>query len=180
MPLSQPRTDALVDRAVAGDPAAIASLVQAHGPLVYSLSRRLTPDADDAYQEVWEKVLKALPRFDPGGSASIRTWIVTITHRHLVDRHRRRQVRGEIVPLTGLAAHQEAPGVALDRGRRQARLERALRTLPEPQRRVVVLHHVQGLSLQDIAATERVAVGTLKSRLHRGRAALARRLGATP
>ncbi len=178
MPQPEPRTDPLLARAVAGETAATAALVKAHGPLVYGLCRRLAPDPDDCYQEVWEKVFRALHRFDPTGSASLRTWIATITHRHLVERHRRRQVRGEVVPLTGLASRHESPGVAMDRARRQAALERAIRSLPEPQRRVVVLHHVQGLSLQDIAATEGVAVGTLKSRLHRGRAALARRLGA--
>src|SRR5690606_22014330 len=69
-----------------------ADLVAAHGPAVYALCRRLTPDPDDCYQEIWEKVFRALPRFDPGGAASVRTWILTIAHRHLVDRHRRRLV----------------------------------------------------------------------------------------
>jgi RNA polymerase sigma-70 factor (ECF subfamily) len=59
---------------------------------------------------------------------------------------------------------------------RTARLEVAVGRLPEDQRRVVVLHHLQGLSLQDLAETEGVAVGTIKSRLHRGRARLAQLL----
>ena len=144
----------------------------------HGLCRRVSDDPDDAYQAVWEKVLRALPRFDPTGTASIRSWIATITHRHLIDCHRRGQVRGQVVSLTGLASRQDPPQVALDQARRHAALERALQTLPEPQRRAVVLHHVEGLSLDEIASTEGVAIGTLKSRLHRGRAALAIRLGA--
>ena len=53
------------------------------------------------------------------------------------------------------------------------RLESAIAQLPEDQRRCVVLHHIEGLSLSDIASLEQVAIGTIKSRLHRGRAHLA-------
>ena len=61
--------------------------------LTLYLGRKFYQDPDDAYQEVWEKVFRALPRFKPGKRARLSTWIGTITHRHLVDRHRRRQVR---------------------------------------------------------------------------------------
>ena len=66
----------------------------------------------------------------------------------------------------------------IDRRRCQVRLEAALERLPYAHRRVVLLHHLNGVPLADIAAAEGVAVGTIKSRLHRGRARLAELLGA--
>lgn len=150
-------------------------LVAEHGPLVWGLCRRLCPEPEDAYQEIWEKVFTAVHRFDPEGPATLRTWIVTIAHRHLVDRHRRRRVRGEVVEL------REIPVVVdedrLDAQRRTARLEAALQRLPEGHRRIVVLHHLEGLTLDQIAKDEDVAVGTVKSRLHRARARLLELLG---
>jgi len=87
-------------QAVAGDRAAWEEVLARHGPTVWGICRRLAADPEDAYQAVWVKVFEALPRFDPGGVASLGTWIVTIAYRHLVDLHRRHQVRGQVVPMT--------------------------------------------------------------------------------
>ena len=157
-------------------PPSRAEVVADHGGLVWSLCKRLDPQPEDAYQEVWEKVFRGLDRFDPEGRASLRTWVATITHRHLVDRHRRRKVRGEVVALEDRAVLPRIEG-QLDEHRRKTRLEAALKRLPEGQRRVVVAHHVHGLELTQIAESEGVAVGTVKSRLHRGRARLAQLMG---
>jgi RNA polymerase sigma-70 factor (ECF subfamily) len=166
-----------VERAAAGDLRARRALVEGYGPLVYSLCRRLDPSPDDAYQEIWEKAFRALGRFDPGGSARFSTWLTTLAHRHLIDRHRRRRTRGEVLSLEGLASEQPGAEAALSRRQREVQLERALQRLPIAQRRVVVLPHINGLSLETIASQEGVAVGTIKSRLHRGRARLAQLLG---
>ena len=149
------------------------ALVAQHGPLVWGLCRRLCPDPEDAYQEVWARVFAALPRFEADGPATLRTWIATITHRHLVDRHRRRTVRGEVLELGELPAPIDAPEDRAD----HARLEVALQRLPEAHRRVVVMHHLHERSLEDIASAEGVALGTVKSRLHRARARLLELLG---
>ncbi len=141
--------------------------------MVWGLCRRLTPDPEDAYQVIWEKALKALPRFDPNGSAKFSTWLATVAHRHLIDRHRRRKVRGEIVPADNLPSVTSGADERLQAKQRQSRLEAAIGRLPEAQRRVVVLHHLQELPLQQIAVSEDVSIGTVKSRLHRGRARLA-------
>ncbi|MFZ5482540.1 MAG: RNA polymerase sigma factor [Myxococcota bacterium] len=129
--------------------------------LVWALCARLDPQPEDAYQEAWEKVLRALPSFDEGGPARVSTWITRITHRHLVDRHRRRLVRGEPTDDDVDALPALAP-VTGD-------LEEALAALPEAHRRVVVLHHLYELSVEEIAASEGVPEGTVKSRLHRAR-----------
>lgn len=179
--MQQPlRSEPLVAAAAAGDDEARAALVERHGALVWGLCRRLTPDPEDAFQEIWAAALEALPRFDPTGPARFSTWLVTVAHRHLIDRHRRRRVRGEVLPLGEVAAPLPSPEVALDSRRRALRLEAALAHLPEDQRRVVVLHHLHGRALDEIASVEGVPVGTLKSRLHRGRARLLELLGDAP
>jgi RNA polymerase sigma-70 factor, ECF subfamily len=181
VPARSQTVDLTLRRAAGGDLTARGELVRLHGPAVYGLCRRLTPDPEDSYQEIWLKVFVALPGFDPDGAASLRTWIIVIAHRHLVDRHRRRVARGRVVPFDD-ALPAEAPSAdeRLAARRRAARLEEALTHLPEPQRRVVVLHHLEGIPLAELAASEGVAVGTIKSRLHRGRGHLARLLGAAP
>jgi RNA polymerase sigma factor (sigma-70 family) len=160
-------------------PAALvpADVLRDVGPRVWGLCRRLAPDPDDCYQEIWEKVFRALPGFDPTGAASVGTWVIRIAHRHLVDRHRRRLVRGDVLPAPDLPALEPGADERLQGARQEARLEAALLRLPEDQRRVVVLHHCEGLPLDEIAAAEGVPVGTLKSRLHRGRGRLAELLG---
>jgi RNA polymerase sigma-70 factor, ECF subfamily len=150
--------------------------LQAHGPLVWALCRRLDPEPEDAWQECWEKVIRALPRFTPDGAASLRTWITTIVHRHLVDRHRRRVARGAVVDVDEVEDPAPSPMLRLVAHDDAVALERALQRLPDAWRRVVVLHHLYDLPLEQIAAEERVALGTVKSRLHRARAALAEEL----
>jgi RNA polymerase sigma-70 factor (ECF subfamily) len=148
---------------------------------VWSLCTRLAPgEAEDAYQQIWEKVLRALPGFDPDGSASLDTWIGTIARRTLIDRHRRRRTRGEIVELDRLRSAGKGPESLVVARERVVLLERALQRLPGDQRRVVVLHHLQGVPLATLAHEEGVALGTIKSRLHRGRARLASILGGSP
>jgi RNA polymerase sigma-70 factor (ECF subfamily) len=166
--------DTLRERALLGDRAAARALIDAHGPMVYGMCRRLAPtEAEDAYQAIWEKVLRALDRFDPAGSGSLKGWIATIARRHLTDRHRRRTVRGEVVPLDGLAAAGRATDEVVGSRLETARLEAALARLPVEQREVLVHHHLYGVALPELAETSGVALGTLKSRLHRGRARLA-------
>lgn len=146
-------------------------VVADHHRLVWALCRRLDPSPEDAYQEAWEKVLRALPGFDPAGRASLKTWVLTIAHRHLVDRWRTRKPAGEVDVETLPDPRPSAPAW-IDQLREARRLEAALQALPEAQRRVVVLHHLHDLPLDTIAAAEGVAVGTVKSRLHRGRTQL--------
>lgn len=169
--------DDRIDRVLAGDLEAQRKLIERYGALVWSLCRRLDPESEDAYQESWEKVFRGLRRFDPHGSAKLSTWISVVTHRHLVDRHRKRSARGVEVELDTHTPQTRPVEDRLDRAARVADLERALGRLPEAQRRMVVLHHLRGLSLEAIAEGERIAVGTVKSRLHRARARLTVILG---
>ena len=175
-PLHALSFDPLVSRAASGDGAARAELVADHGPALWGLCRRACPEPEDAYQEVWARVFANLARFDPSGPATLRTWLLTIAHRLLVDRHRRRLVRGEVVELGDLPWFV-GTDEAIDAERVHRRLEAALQRLPEGHRRVVVLHHLNERSLDEIAEGEGVALGTVKSRLHRARARLLELMG---
>ena len=163
----------------AGDAQAWAALIAAHGPMVYGLCRRLDPDPDDAYQAVWERVHEGLRRLDPGRGGDLGGWLRTLTRRALIDRHRRRRTQGAVVERLRHAAPDPTPDPtgSLDARRQRDRLEAALGRLPPGQRRAVVLHHVSDAPLGEIADLEGVPVNTIKSRLHRGRARLARLLG---
>ncbi len=152
-------------------------LVEQHGPRIYAMCARLDPDPEEGYQEIWERVLGALERFDPTGPASIGAWIATIARHHLIDRHRRRGARGQVVPVDRLPSVEPGVDERIAARQREARVEAALRRLPEAHRRVLVLHHVHGVPLEELARDEEVAVGTVKSRLHRARTRLAELLG---
>ncbi len=161
-----------VAAAVRGDPAARQAVVVAHGRLVWALCVRLADEPDDAWQSIWERVFRALPGFRPDGPAELSTWIRTIAHRHLVDRHRRGRTRGVVIPLDGMSSESPSPEAGAARAQTGDRLEAALTALPPEWRRLVVLHHVHGVPLPEIADAEGVPLGTLKSRLHRARGRL--------
>jgi len=181
MPQPIRQRDRVLTRAQQGEPPARRLLVERHGPRVWSLCARLAAgEAEDCYQLIWEKVLRALPGFDPDGAASFDTWIGTIARRTLIDHFRRRQVRGEVVDLEGLRCAGVGPEGHVVQRQRAALLEAALQRLPSDQRRVVVLHHLEGVALATLAEEEGVAIGTIKSRLHRGRGRLAAILGGNP
>lgn len=164
-----------------GDPSARADLVRALGPRVWALCSRLDPEPEDAYQAAWAHLFLRLDRFDPAGPAQLSTWTTTVVHRLLIDRHRRRSVRPFVPagPLDLEPDHSDDPETAVARALERERLSAAVARLPEPMRRVVVLHHIHGVPLDEVAHTEGIARGTCKSRLHRARKRLAELL-ATP
>lgn len=171
----------LLAAARAGEARGREALLAALGPTVWALCRRLDPEPEDAYQDAWAHLFSAVARFEPGGPASLKTWCVRVVRRRLVDRHRRARVRGIVGHLTPEQLDDRAgsgpdPEARAARGQRRARLEAALLRLPPAQRRVVVLHHLHGVPLAELAVDEGVAEGTVKSRLHRGRSRLARLL----
>lgn len=158
--------------AIRGERPARQALVTAYGPRVYALCRRLDPSPDDAYQSAWEKVFAGLASFDPHRGPPLIAWITTVTRRHLIDRHRRRRARGEVVPLEDVPVPPSTKDPFAE-----ARLERALAHLSDAQRQVVVQHHLHDVDLPTLSAELEIPVGTLKSRLHRARARLAQLLG---
>jgi RNA polymerase sigma-70 factor, ECF subfamily len=125
-------------------------------------------DAEDLVQETFLRAYRAFDRFDAGSNA--RAWLHTILRRVRTDAFRRRRRRPETVELTGEGPATAPAQDALASGRED--LERALRALPEAFRTAVVLRDLQELSYAEIAGALGVPVGTVMSRIHRGRALL--------
>jgi len=140
--------------------------------------RRITgqdADAADAAQEALLAIVRGLPRFD--GRSKFSTWAHRIAHNACIDELRRRGRR----PDPGLPEHERRPrGAGPDLDDTVAdRLttDDALAALPEDFRSVVVLRDQLGLDYAEIAEVLGIPPGTVRSRIARGRAALARSLG---
>ena len=163
-----------------------------HQP-VYSLVYRILndpADAADTTQEVFLKVFRGIHRFK--GDASLKTWIYRIAvheasnQRRWWFRHKRRESSmdapldpdAEIGGTFGQAMADKAisPFERCAQSEVKAKVEAALRELPEPYRTTVVLRDIEGLAYEEIAAVLDISLGTVKSRLTRGRHALRQRL----
>jgi RNA polymerase sigma-70 factor (ECF subfamily) len=184
----------LVTQLKAGTEEAFAWLIATYHQPVYSLISRTLPnpaDAPDITQEVFVKVYRGIGSFH--GDASLRTWIYRIAlheasnQRRWWSRHRRKEVTIEAEtgessdgqPLCirdTLVDEQESPFEMAAQAEIRARVEAELREVPEPFRTVVILRDIEGLTYEEIAEILSVNLGTVKSRLMRGRANLKARL----
>lgn len=141
-----------------------------YGPKIYSFSYRLTGNPDDAAdlsQEVMLRVRKGLSSYRPG---TFEGWLWRITRNAFIDDVRRRK-RRPVVPLfdgTPLDA-TPPPDTVIARERLDGEIQQALLELPVEFREAVVLCDVVGLSYDEIASATGVALGTVRSRIHRGR-----------
>jgi len=143
---------------------------------LYGTAYRMTGNAHDAEDLVQETFLRAYRAFDdytPG--TNIRAWLHTILYRVRTDAFRRAGRSPRTVELQGDGPALPPPQDALASGGED--LSRALDTLPEVFRTAVVLRDVQELSYEEIAGVLGVPLGTVMSRIHRGRALLRAALG---
>jgi RNA polymerase sigma-70 factor (ECF subfamily) len=168
----------LVVAAQRGDEAALDALLRSHYDRIYTLCRRITgndADAADAAQDALISIVRGLPRFD--GRASFATWAYRVTSNACLDELRRRRRR----PASGLPTddgEEPATPVPLDTSvADRLSLEEALARLPDDFRNAVVLRDVADFDYAEIAALLGIPPGTVRSRIARGRAALATSLG---
>lgn len=165
----------LIRRACEGDAHAFEQLVEEHQHRLYTLAARelgSAADADDAVQETLVRAWKGLPRFR--GDASFSTWLYRICLNAIADQ-RARRARGSGSALEDVpepADHRDRIAERELSGALQDALA-ARRNVPTP----VLLYDVLGRSYGEIAEVLGVAEGTVKSRIFRGRAELARLLG---
>jgi len=181
---SLPEEDGLIAALRAGEESAYETLIRQYQQPVYNLVCRLMNDrvdAADVVQEVFLKVFRSIGSFR--GNSSLKTWIYRITvneahnHRRWFSRHQRQEVSfgGE----EGLAPAEDcltAPGrspfdYAAD-GETRALVERALAELNPNFRAAVVLRDIEDLNYEEIAEVLDISLGTVKSRILRGREAL--------
>ncbi len=162
----------LIKRSCAGNFDAFEHLVRAHQDRIYNLAYRITgnhEDAADAAQDAFVRAYQALPRFR--GEASFSTWLHRIATNTALDLVRRRP---EVPPVELPADHAGPDDPAAEAHRREVnrRVHAAVGRLPEEYRVVVVLRDFQGLAYDEIARALHVPIGTVRSRLSRGRETL--------
>lgn len=173
----------LVKRCLAADAAAWEALLQTHTRKIYNLCYRFTgrpADSEDLTQEVFIKVFQTLRTFD-AAQGSFGTWLSRVARNHLVDHYRRTKKDRITSSLDDeLGTLEEKPGATVEpvaevetRERREL-LQRGLERLSPDLREAVVLRDLQDLDYDEIAQVLGVPVGTVKSRINRGRLELAR------
>ena len=163
-----------------GDRGALDQLLRRHYDRVHAVCRRITghdADAADAAQEAMIAIVRNLDRFD--GRSSFGTWAYRIATNASLDELRRRKRRATPVSTDDDPEHHHHEVADPDAGRRiesigdHMALDAALRALNDDYRLPVVLRDVADLDYAEIAAVLDIPVGTVKSRIARGRAALA-------
>jgi len=184
--------DQFLERLRRGDAMAYERLVAEQSNDVYALLYRLTSDAEEARdltQETFLRAFQSIGRFR--GDASLKTWIYRIAINQARNRWRwwRRRRRDATVSLDATDEHRERPLATIlpsDKSpspeqqtlarEREAQLRDALCSLGRSYREAVILRDVEGFSYEEIAQTLQISIGTVKSRISRGRLELRRQL----
>lgn len=181
---------ALVAELQAGSEEAFGYLLAVYQNPVFNLISHIVEngtDSADVLQEVFIKIFKGIKRFH--GWSSLKTWIYRIAvhealnhRRGWLRRHAREPLSVEdghedsVMAFSEAQARVETPYEALEQSERQELLRRALSSLAQPYRTVVVLREIEGLSYDEIAQVLGLSEGTVKSRLMRGRGLLREKL----
>ena len=178
-----------------GDSGAWAEMVRAHQKRVYGLCYRFTgnaADAEDLTQDVFLKIYTNLGSFD-AARGSLPVWITTMTRNLLVDNFRRtrnqratssldegwdqnEELRPRLSALDRLADAGPSPHEAAARNELKKMVEKALMKVSADLREAVILRDLQDMDYKEIAQVLEIPEGTVKSRISRGRAELARLL----
>ena len=171
----------LIERSQKGDVASFEVLIHQYQVYVYNIAYRTLgheEDAKDAAQDALIKVFKNISQFT--GDAQFSTWLYRIVVNTCKD-YLRKQASLKETTMTGLDADGESvlweipasdtlhPEKQLERKEIQLKIHSALDKLPEANKTVVILRDIQGLSYEEISHIEDCSVGTVKSRINRGR-----------
>lgn len=151
-------------------------IVRQHADRVYRLAYRLSGnrfDAEDLTQETFVRVFRSLADYTPG---TFEGWLHRITTNLFLDMVRRRQkIRFDALAEDAserLPSDEPGPERAFEQNNLDPEIQRALDALPADFRAAVVLCDLEGLSYEEIALTLDIKVGTVRSRIHRGRVLL--------
>ncbi|MGH9600028.1 MAG: RNA polymerase sigma factor [Terracidiphilus sp.] len=186
----QTEETALVSELRAGSEEAFAWLIARYRQPIFSLLARTVldrADAADLTQEVFVKVFRKIGSFH--GESSLRTWIYRIALREASNqrrwwmRHKQQEIpieqevtdsdsRAPVHLKEMLVDPAESPFDLAAREETRERVERAVKLVPEPFRTTLVLRDIEGFAYEEVAEIQGVSLGTVKSRLVRGRACL--------
>src|SRR3954453_8957979 len=169
----------LLERARDGDLGAFNDLVVLYQDQLFALVVRMVPDRDQASDAVQEAFFSAFRNLTSFRGGSVKSWLNRICVNAAMDTQRARKRRpGQPYPDRGEEAGQPPAGVEADPEHTALDLERtraladALRLITLDQRAAIVLYDVEGYDYGEIAEMTGVSLGTVKSRIHRGRLAL--------
>jgi RNA polymerase sigma-70 factor (ECF subfamily) len=173
----------LLHRCRQGDQAAWHDLVSRYSRKVFGVTYRFcgrVDEAEDLTQEVFIKVFRSLHRFE-ATDASFGTWLSAIARNQAIDRYRRqREERLRLAKDPAVLELVGAPGDGplgdVEREERITLVRNALRALPSDLREPLILCDLQGAAYEEIAGLLGIPLGTVKSRINRGRLELAKRL----
>ena len=181
-------TDAeLVKACLRGDRNAWEKVVRQHHQRIFNVAYRFTgrfDEAEDLSQEIFLKVYRILGSYRPDSGILI-TWIVRVARNHMIDQYRKHRLERtqtsslevEYEKAEENPARYDDPRQAVERSEKAEIVHRMLLRIPEDLRQSVVLRDLEELSYEEIAEMLRLPLGTVKSRINRGRAELARLLG---
>lgn len=171
----------LLERARRGDGRAFEDLARTVEAALYRHALRIlgsTADAEDVVQDAMVSAWRSMSSFEGG---SFKAWIFRITTNRAIDVVRARRRRGELpleppedadVDWAEPADPGPEPAEVASQGEAMSLVEEALRGLPAEQRAALVLRDIEGFSYEEIARITVTEVGTVKSRIHRGRVAV--------
>ena len=165
----------LISRARGGDREAFGALVEQYRDNVYRLAYRMCGnayDADEAAQEAFVAAWRALPNFR--GDAKFSTWLYRLTTNAAIDvmrREKRHQTVGD-GEMIEVADDADSPQETVERTEQQEAVQKALSTLSEEYREVLLLRYMEELDYAEIAEVLQLPSGTVKSRINRAKAAL--------
>ncbi len=173
-----------IQRALEGDDAAFAVIVQRYQRGLYNLAYRMVRDAElarDLTQDIFIRVHRSLGKYDP--VYPFTSWIYRVGSNLCIDYIRKKKLAtisldapvrlGDDETVTrDIADPKQSPASDLDSAERSRALAGAMAKLPESHRMVLLLRHQRDLTYQEIALTLDVPLGTVKARIHRAREAL--------
>lgn len=184
--LASDSENVLVKRSKQGDVAAFEELIAAYQKKVLNLAFRMlgnSADAEDAAQDIFVRVFKAIPNFNEESKFS--TWLYKVSTNVCLDllRRRKRQNVNNTVSINQYSSDEEeyelpvedkapTPYEQAQKSEAMRALERALDQLGEEQKAVIVMRDINGLAYEEIAEAMNCSLGTIKSRINRSRLAL--------
>ena len=173
----------LIERASGGDPSAFNRLMEVHERRMYAVALRMCgnrEDAQDCLQEAMLRIYRSISGFK--GQSSFGTWVYRITMNTCLDELRRKKNKQntslDSLLDTGWSPQDESASPEKHAVQAETRklLHEAIRDLPDDMRSAIVLRDIQGLSYEEIAQALDINVGTIKSRISRGRDKLREKL----
>jgi RNA polymerase sigma-70 factor (ECF subfamily) len=173
----------LIHRCLRGDQRAWDLIVRQHWRKVFNVAYKFVgkhDEAEDLTQDIFLKIFKSLNTFDR--RANFQTWLISVSRNLCIDHYRRVRKERETINRDvdaaelQVASTDQGPFAALEQRDRVVLLRQALSALPDTLRTAVVMRDLQELSYHEIADRLHLPEGTVKSRINRGRAELARQI----